>query len=385
MRLICTITTAQPEEDPYVFCLYLTSIGISNELEEVTPLRGEVPSYRIWAYDEEQIVKAQGLYAQYHANPKDPLFHVQLPEKENSAPSEAKPAAPVRRRRGLLSPAPFGKISILILLTVIFIFGWAQIKRGLIIPPVLPGIAQAPLLSSVDEALIYDYPTYFQLRDQLLKIYTPEQIKEKVPPSADARALMQEIRLTPYWVGFYDRVVNHFRKPNSPLFDGGPMFEKISEGEVWRIFTPALLHFDLLHIFFNVLWFIMLGNQIEHRLGSFKYLLLILFAAIVSNTSQYLMSGSYFMGLSGIVCGFAAFIWARQQIAPWEGYLLHRLTLIFLGVFVFGMFALQTVFFILQLTGKFERTIGIANTAHLSGAMAGYLLGRLPYFCTHRK
>ncbi len=385
MRLICTITNAQPEEDPYVFSLYLTSIGISNELEEVTPLREEMPSYRIWAYEEEQIEKAQGLYARYHANPKDPLFHVQLPEKESPDFPEEKPAAPIKRRRGLLSPAPFGKISILILLTVIIIFGWAQVKRGLIIPPTLPGIAQAPLLTSVDEALIYDYPTYFQLRDQLLKIYTPQQIKEKVPPSASARALMQEIRLTPYWMGFYDRVVNHFRKPNFPLFDGGPMFEKIREGEVWRIFTPALLHLGLLHIFFNVLWFIMLGNQIEYRLGPFKYLLLIFFAAIVSNTSQYLMSGSYFMGLSGVITGFAGFIWARQQVAPWEGYLLHRMTLIFLGVFVVGMFGLQTVFFILQLTGKFERSIGIANTAHLSGALAGYLLGRLPYFCTHRK
>lgn len=91
------------------------------------------------------------------------------------------------------------------------------------------------------------------------------------------------------------------------------------------------------------------------------------------------------MGLSGIVVGMAAFIWARQQIAPWEGYLLHRFTLIFLGIFVVGMFLLQIVLFVMQVTGDFGLTVGIANTAHLTGGCAGYLLGRLRLFALRPK
>jgi len=244
---------------------------------------------------------------------------------------------------------------------------------------------QAPLLSNVEQNLIYDFPTYFAIRDELYKIYTPKEIEEKEPPSAQASQLIQNLRKTPVWMGIYDRFILHYRNPDIPLSYNGPLFEKIGQGEVWRLFTPTLLHFDLLHIFFNMLWFILLGNQIEFRLGWLRYLILILVAGIISNTAQYLMSGPFFMGLSGVVVGLAAFIWARQLKAPWEGYLLHRFTLIFLGIFVVGMFVLQTIFFFLQILGNFELTIGIANTAHLTGALVGYLLGQLRFFSTFPK
>src|SRR5262249_32793246 len=133
------------------------------------------------------------------------------------------------------------------------------------------------------------------------------------------------------------------------------------------------------------LWFILLGNQIEFRIGSVRYLLFILITGILSNTAQYLMSGPFFMGLSGIVVGMAAFIWARQQIAPWEGYLLHRFTLIFLAIFVIGMFVLQVLFFFMQIFGKLEMPFGIANTAHLVGGITGYLLGRMRLFTLRPK
>ncbi len=97
------------------------------------------------------------------------------------------------------------------------------------------------------------------------------------------------------------------------------------------------------------------------------------------------MSGSFFMGLSGVVCGLAGFIWARQRVAPWEGYLLHQLTLIFLAIFVLGMFALQIVFFFLELSGIVLIGISIANTAHLAGGITGYLLGKQKFFSLYKR
>ena len=67
-------------------------------------------------------------------------------------------------------------------------------------------------------------------------------------------------------------------------------------------------------------------------------------------------------------------------MAPWEGYLLNRFTLVFLAIFVIGMFALQLVLFFMQLFDQAQFVIGIANTAHLSGAVVGYLLGRSRLF-----
>lgn len=381
MRLICTISTEQTNEKPYAFSLLLTSRGIENECESIPSDAGASTSFRIWVYEEDFVTQAQELYHRYRLNPKDPSYAVYQKEAVQEGKKPLKPTSPPLRRR-FLSPAPYGPISILILLTVCLLFVWAQIQRGTIIPPKIPGIIQAPLLAPVERSLIYDYPFYFETRDKLFTLYTPEEIEQKKPPSTEARQLIQELKVTSSWMGIYERIVVHFRNHEIPLLYEGTLFQKISQGEVWRLFTPALLHFDLLHIFFNVLWFILLGNQIEFRLGWGRYLLLILMTGLISNTAQYLMSGPFFMGLSGIICGMAAFIWARQQIAPWEGYLLHRFTLIFLASFVVGMFVLQVIFFFMQIMGK-SVTIGIANTAHLSGGLVGYLLGRLKFFAIH--
>ena len=151
----------------------------------------------------------------------------------------------------------------------IALFMWAQFQRGTLIPPQIQGVVQAPLLAPIEKLLIYDYPQYFEQRDYLLKVYTPQQIEQKQPPSADAIKLWTQLKSTPVWMGIYDRFVAHYRDPETPLAYNGPMFEKIGIGQVWRIFTPALLHLDLLHIFFNILWFVLLGNQIEFRLGCF--------------------------------------------------------------------------------------------------------------------
>lgn len=375
MRLICTVAKENREENPLEFSYYLTSQGIQNSVESLPD-----GSARIWIYNEDDVQQAMGLYEGYQKNPHDPRYRAHphhIEEKEPELTARA-------RKNRFLSPAPYGPVSVAILFVVIALFIWAQIQQGVQLPPKIPGIVQAPILPPVEKALLYDYPNYFEERDQLLTIYTPEEIKSNKQPSPEAKALILKLRNMPVWMGIYDRFILAIRQTHYSLAYHGPLFEKISQGEAWRLFTPALLHFDLLHIFFNVLWFILLGNQIEFRIGSFRYLALILAAAIVSNTAQYLMSGPFFMGLSGIVVAMAGFIWARQQVAPWEGYLLQRFTLIFLAIFILGMFVLQLVFFVLQLIGKFELTIGIANTAHLAGGMLGYLLGRMRFFAINK-
>lgn len=367
MRLICTIYTDKSEENPDAFSYYLTNEGIVNECEEVSD-----HTFRIWIKDEDQVDRALEFYEVYKSNPHDPRFFTKSQEE---APFTAIP-----RKRGLLSPSPYGPLTVLIILFAVTLFIWAQVQRGSLLPPKIPGVIQAPVLAPIERILLFDYPLYFEKRDELLTLYTKSDIEEKKAPSKEATQIMQELRYTPVWMGIYEQVVLSIRGSKQTLTDSAPLFEKISQGEVWRFITPSVLHFDLLHIFFNLLWFILLGNQIEFRLGWARYGVLIFITGIFSNTAQYLMSGSFFMGLSGIVCAMAAFIWARQQKAPWEGYLLHRFTLIFLALFVVGMFLLQTFFFFLQIFGNFELAVGIANTGHLSGALIGYLLGRMRFF-----
>jgi GlpG protein len=158
------------------------------------------------------------------------------------------------------------------------------------------------------------------------------------------------------------------------------LFEKIRQGEFWRLFTPCLLHRDFLHILFNMVWVWILTKQIEERLRIWKICLMILIIGVISNTVQYFVSGPYFLGFSGVVVGMAGFIWMRQKIAPWEGYPLQRSTILFLLFFVVAMFALELITFSLQLFSVIQISPNIANTAHIIGGIVGILLGRMPFF-----
>ena len=172
----------------------------------------------------------------------------------------------------------------------------------------------------------------------------------------------------PYWKGIYS-FVEQEKDTNAPA---PPMFEKIREGEIWRLFTPCLLDRGFLHILFNMAWLWILGKQIEERAGKWRMLLLIIATSIASNVAQYLVSGPFFLGFSGVVVGMAGFIWMRQKVAPWEGYPLSRMTVFFLLIFVLAMFALEVFSLAMQLFAHSPLSANIANTAHVIGGLTGF-------------
>src|SRR5687768_3997883 len=48
-------------------------------------------------------------------------------------------------------------------------------------------------------------------------------------------------------------------------FLGESMFGAIQRGQVWRVVTPALIHFGALHLVFNLFWLMRFGQMIETR------------------------------------------------------------------------------------------------------------------------
>lgn len=128
--------------------------------------------------------------------------------------------------------------------------------------------------------------------------------------------------------------------------------------EIWRLFTPALLHFSVLHIVFNLLMWWYLGGMIENHISSAKLLSLLILASALPNIAQYYISGPTFGGLSGVVYALVGYIWLRNPKAglylpkAYVGFMLVWLVLGFLDVL--GM--------------------KIANGAHLGGLIVGCLL-----------
>lgn len=137
-------------------------------------------------------------------------------------------------------------------------------------------------------------------------------------------------------------------------------------GQYWRLFTPAFLHFSVLHLTFNALWLWELGRKIERAVGTSHMLGLFLVMAIVSNVAQFLYSGpSLFGGMSGVVYGLLGFSWVGGVINPaWPIKPRAGLMLFMIGWLVFCM------------TGAMG-LLGfgaIANAAHVGGLIAGAVL-----------
>jgi GlpG protein len=135
---------------------------------------------------------------------------------------------------------------------------------------------------------------------------------------------------------------------------------EVRAGEVWRLFTPALIHFGPVHLLFNMLWLFQLGGMIESRQGHTRFLVLTLVLAAASNTVQYIVGGPGFGGMSGVVYGLFGYVWLRGKLDPGSGLYMSRQNVV-----------LMIVWFVACFTG----VIPIANGAHAAGLILGAAYG----------
>ncbi len=365
MRIIGTLSN---ENHARRFCAYLKREQIATSCEMTFDTTNGHMSYPIWVHDEDKIEQAAGLFNEFEKNPSDPKYDV--PILEQAAPEE--PVSTEDPEEGTKEPRAPTRIThfFLFFCALVFFLNYLQ-EAAHPNHPVTP----------VQQTLLYDLPPTFARVEEIVEKYqlTPEQTLEQLPPAAQAE--VAELNKIPYFRGFYDWILLKVTGQDTFLALG-PMFTKIREGEVWRLFSPAILHRDFLHILFNMIWLWILGRPIEQRIGALRTLVLTFIVGVISNTAQYLMGGPYFLGYSGVVMGLAGFIWMREKLAPWEGYPLHRSTILFLVFFVLAMAALQLGSFLLLVFTTVQFNPSIANTAHIVGALVGALLGCYSFFAS---
>jgi GlpG protein len=135
---------------------------------------------------------------------------------------------------------------------------------------------------------------------------------------------------------------------------------EIKHGQVWRLFTPIIIHFGLIHIIFNMLWLKDLGTLIERKQGIVFFLALVLSFALFSNLGQYMWGGPGFGGMSGVVYGLFGYLWIRGNWDPNFGIRVPQQIVVMMVIW----------FFICWL--GFLR---IANMAHTVGLVLGMLVG----------
>ncbi|MDW6091268.1 rhomboid family intramembrane serine protease GlpG [Vibrio rhizosphaerae] len=135
-----------------------------------------------------------------------------------------------------------------------------------------------------------------------------------------------------------------------------------SEGwQIWRWVTPAFLHFSVLHIIFNLLWWWYLGGDLEKRLGALKLANLLILSSAGSGIVQYWSDGPGFGGLSGVVYALVGFIWMIGWKRPELGLSIQKPLLGFMLVWLVIAFV--------------QPFMPIANSAHVAGLLIGMGLG----------
>ncbi|MEB2621044.1 rhomboid family intramembrane serine protease [Pseudomonas sp. YuFO8] len=186
-----------------------------------------------------------------------------------------------------------------------------------------------------------------------------------------ALTLLGDNLTTLRWLTFLDfRVVGEY-------IHFVPLADSLAAGQWWRLVTPMLIHFGILHLAMNGMWYWELGRRIESRQGSINLIGLTLLFSLVSNYAQYVFSGpTLFGGLSGVLYGLLGHCWIFQVLSPNSAYRLPR-----------GVLAMMLIWLLLCLSGLVSM-IGfgeIANAAHVGGLLVGCLTGLLGGLYNRRK
>ncbi|MDC9589104.1 rhomboid family intramembrane serine protease GlpG [Xenorhabdus sp. XENO-10] len=132
--------------------------------------------------------------------------------------------------------------------------------------------------------------------------------------------------------------------------------------ELWRWISPALLHFSLTHILFNLALWWYFGSQVEQKIGSSKLFEITIVSAFFSGWAQSLFSGANFGGLSGVVYALIGYVWLTGEMSPKRGISAPR-----------GLIAISIIWLLVGYLNLFS--LNIANTAHISGLIIGLLMG----------
>ncbi len=201
---------------------------------------------------------------------------------------------------------------------------------------------------------------YQKLQEQQAQTLSFRNLK-KVPVTAISMLLCLLVAI---WTQLGDTRVEPFLIAEIVYYPRGWTWQLDAE-HILRLFLPTFLHFGVMHLVFNMLALWYLGNNIERKMGALLTLSIYLVIALVSNVVQLQLSGPLFGGFSGVVYGLIAVAFIAQQSGIPFG-------------FPKGLFVFAAVWLLLGFTPLFGVVdISMANGAHLSGVVAGLILGAI--------
>jgi rhomboid protease GluP len=134
----------------------------------------------------------------------------------------------------------------------------------------------------------------------------------------------------------------------------------IMQGQVWRLFTPMLLHGSIYHIAFNMYALFYIGPTLERFYGRWRYLGLFVLSGFAGNVISFMFSPFQSLGSSTSIFGLLGA----------EGVLIYQNREIFGNI---ARRALSQVVIIAVANLIIGLTPGIDNWGHIGGLIGGTL------------
>jgi len=183
-------------------------------------------------------------------------------------------------------------------------------------------------------------------------------------------------------------IVTQAQRVTDPSTGAVEMVPGLGVTPIWvyfTIFTSMFMHGSLSHIFGNMLFLGIFGDNVEARLGHFRYLAFYLISGVIAALSQTLFSG-----LGAVLTGDASFLLTPMVGASGaiSGVLGAYLVLfpgnkVYVLLFNFIPSAFHAwlvigLWFVMQVLGGLSGWSqgGVAYFAHIGGFLTGFLWGR---------
>ena len=143
----------------------------------------------------------------------------------------------------------------------------------------------------------------------------------------------------------------------------------ILEGEYYRLFTGMFLHFGLIHLVYNMICLVALGDLLEKEAGSWRYLAVYLLGGLAGNLVSLALDLYGVRGAYGVSAGVSGAVFAVIGGVLW---------IVIRRKGQFGRISLQRMMLtvVLMVLQGFTQG-GTDNAAHVGGLAAGFVLAAL--------
>ena len=154
-------------------------------------------------------------------------------------------------------------------------------------------------------------------------------------------------------------------------------------GQIYPFFTSMFLHGGWLHVIFNMLYLYIFGDNVEDRMGHFKYLVFYLLAGLCAALAQVLINPSSSVPMVGASGAIAGVLGAYFVYFPKSRILTLLPVFYFIQLVEIPALAFLLIWFIIQfLSGVTSMLVstqevgGVAWWAHIGGFAAGFILAK---------